>query len=67
VGEARTIPENIPNCVSRKSVIEGYFAEVVVAAGGSAVTCAHVDFQSRGIAVGFSVRSFATYFAGPNT
>src|SRR5262249_57288187 len=47
-----------------KGVVEGDFAEVIVAAGSAAVTGAHIDFEEERISVTFESAEFGDVFGG---
>jgi len=47
-----------------EGVVEGDFAEVVVAAAGAAVACAHVGSQEEGIDIGLEGAEFGGVFGG---
>ncbi len=48
----------------QERVVESDFAEVVVAAGGAAVSCAHVDFEEKRIVVELQGAEFGDVFGG---
>ena len=47
-----------------EGVVEGDFAEVIVAAAGAGVTCAHVGFEEEGIGIGFEGAELGNVFGG---
>ena len=48
----------------KKSVVEGDFAQIVVAAGSAAVACTHVDFEKQTIRIGLERAEFGHVFRG---